>query len=187
MILSPEYVAGLFDGEGMVSVIYAKRKKWKTNPQINTYGFKIVIGISNTYKPIIDMLKKQFDGDISASSRISDRHKTVWSWKVTSKETQKKFLEYIKDDVIIKKEQVSSGLVFIDTMVSPGSRITQENWETRISVYNRLREINRAGNFRKTQQDIPLEARELFRPSRFLTKEEIDAHMDMMRASKKTT
>jgi LAGLIDADG DNA endonuclease family protein len=153
-MLSPQYVAGLFDGEGMVSLCLCNRRPWKSDPSKRTFQLKFVVGISNTHKPIIELLKRQFNGDISCSNRNS-RHKAVWAWKVTGRDTQLKFLTYIRNFVIIKSRQVDLGIQYAKTIGDIGQRTSQADWSLRLAIYNELRSLNRMGHERKHPIRLP--------------------------------
>ncbi|HEY6022039.1 MAG TPA: hypothetical protein VIY48_19880 [Candidatus Paceibacterota bacterium] len=155
-MLSPEYVAGLFDGEGTVSIVYSKIRRWKRDPSKYVYGFKIVAGLSSTFHPVLDLLKQQFSGDINISSpRKESNHKAVGAWKITGHQRIQDFLKTIEPHCIIKKRQVGLGLAYLDTGGKSGQRITPELWQRRIDVFNELRGLNRRGTLRPLPNSIP--------------------------------
>lgn len=68
------YTAGLFDGEGTVTLskITASSK------------FRIpVVSISSTTKELIDFLKSNYGGSVSNHKTYKSHHKASWSWKLS--------------------------------------------------------------------------------------------------------
>lgn len=179
-MISPQYWAGLFDGEGMVSLCYCNVRKWKTDQTKSVQTFKFVVGVSNTHLPIIDELHRAFAGDVNASnrsggSRHKPHHKTVWAWKIAGRERQMAFLSTIQPFAVIKKEQIELGLEYVSTMVDPGQRLSQGAWEKRLSIYTRLRELNRMGFERQIIKPRPIASvrpnpRDIYSPEELATK-----------------
>ena len=156
-MLSPEYIAGLFDGEGCVSLCYSKIRPWKKNPSKMVLGFKFVIGLCNTFGPVLYRLQEQFGGDISTSfhgNKVRNL-KPVYAWKITGTEAQRKFLLTIEPFSIIKLRQVELGLSYLETKVGSGKRLTPDAWNRRIELFKEFREANMRGTGRMPANDIP--------------------------------
>jgi intein/homing endonuclease len=66
--LNPAYLAGLFDGEGWVSISSNKRKEW------GNLRIWINIGIANKNKEILKMIAEEYGGGVYKKSRIKKQH-----------------------------------------------------------------------------------------------------------------
>lgn len=97
------YIAGLFDGEGCVSI----SKTWpkdRLNPR-----YKLCVTIANTNpKPLI-IIKKLYGGYIYIGNKSPGR-KILYTWKIATKSTER-FLGDILPYLIIKKEEVELALI----------------------------------------------------------------------------
>ncbi len=93
-MLSLEYVAGLFDGEGCVYI----------SP--NLVGIQVSVTQQKT--EILYLLKKQFGGGVTRYGKQSC-HK----WRLTKTEDIEIFLNAIYPYCIVKKAEVAIGLLFV--------------------------------------------------------------------------
>ena len=73
------------------------------------------IQIANTYKPLMDLLVNWFGGGCT-DKHTANRNLPCYSWRITGKENMTRFLNYIKDYVIIKRSQVKLAIVFCETL-----------------------------------------------------------------------
>jgi hypothetical protein len=156
-MLSPQYLAGFFDGEGMVSICYVRKRIWKSDPTKKTFGFRAVVGIANTHKPILELIKQEFGGDMYLNKRTNPNWQPVWAWKLTGKNAQIKFLQFIEPFVVVKRQPVLLGLQYLSTVGKIGSRTSQDDWDTRIAIHDQLRKLNRPG-YPRRYEPIPVEA-----------------------------
>jgi len=181
-MLPPEYVAGLFDGEGMVSLVYVAGRKWKSDPTKNIGALKFVVGMSNTFKPVLEQVQAAFGGDLNINNAVKKQphHKQVWAWKITGRDKAIRFLLTIQPHVIIKAEQVTLGLSYLETVGTLGQRISQDNWDKRVSIFQKLREANRKG-YERVSLELPLKVREGLKPKSFYSSIELEAKMQKMR------
>lgn len=112
---SLDYVAGLFDGEGNISILKSKRKGRKN------YQFHLQVAIANTFKPILDILQQQFKmGTVHMGNHATEKHSVGWQWRITGSDAGE-FLKLLKDRLVIKKEQALVGLEFRELIVTPGT------------------------------------------------------------------
>jgi hypothetical protein len=83
------YTAGLFDGEGTVTLATAKGK------------FRYpVVSVSSTTHSLLEFLKKTYGGHISKHKTYKDHHLQSWSWKATHNAALfflEKILPYLKE------------------------------------------------------------------------------------------
>lgn len=67
------YVAGLFDGEGTVTMSHVSNKKHRSP----------VVSVTSTTKSLLDFLKENFGGTISRQKVYKSHHKQSWMWKLS--------------------------------------------------------------------------------------------------------
>ena len=121
-MISPEYAAGFFDGEGSV---YANSRCGGRQPTM-------LVCISNTHKEILIAHQEQWGGSISGKRIKNERTRPCWQWVLAPKNGAR-FLREIYPHVIIKKEVVGLALEWVALMERPTEekvryeRVTREN------------------------------------------------------------
>jgi len=111
---SPEYVAGLFDGEGCVQVRKSVRKRQRGRDVQNhaTY-FQLCVSISNTNLDILNKLVDEYGGYVVNTTKENTSHKSCYDWRVSSRAAIV-FLTQIAPYVFIKSDQVKLALQFYE-------------------------------------------------------------------------
>lgn len=117
-MMSPEYAAGFFDGEGCV----------RLTATTECVG-GIHVFITNTYKPILDTFATQFGGTVSLRTESNDRHKTIYQWRIASKKGARVFLEAVLPHLVEKREQALVGLEYCSLPDLRINRFTRTNSE----------------------------------------------------------
>jgi hypothetical protein len=94
-VLSKEYIAGFFDGEGSIGIY--------TNGKIHLH-LKVQLVQTDTDNgfAILNEIFNRFGGNLSRSISSSGRHK--WNWQICSNPALE-FLKWIKPCLRIKKDQ----------------------------------------------------------------------------------
>ena len=98
--MTPEYAAGLFDGEGCVSLnLHIKRN--------GTPQYQLCVSVGGCYKPTIDALGAQFGGRVRDDSNYESRKgtKPFFNWRATGQDAVR-FLEQIYPYSLEKATQV---------------------------------------------------------------------------------
>jgi hypothetical protein len=107
-MISAEYAAGFFDGEGSV---YAGIRKGK-NPIV-------LVCIANTHHGILMRLKHQWGGSVCARKAVVDeRHRQQWQW-VLAPRNAKAFLNDILPFLVIKAEVAALALEYLNEVSRP--------------------------------------------------------------------
>ena len=132
-MLSPQYTAGLFDGEGCINI-------WMTK----TGYCQIRATLCMVEKPIIDMFKDSFGGCVTEIKKENDKWRDCWVWKCNGKDLMR-FLEYIEPFCIVKKKQVAVGLKMRELIGYSGRLIPEEIKDKRIELKNEMHALNRRG------------------------------------------
>lgn len=104
-ILSPEYIAGFFDGEGWIIIAHASAVRWR--------GVNLRVGIGHTNFEILACLKAMFGGSLLGGKSKRKKWKPKWELTWTG-QIAERFLLCIRPFVILKKSQVELALAFID-------------------------------------------------------------------------
>ena len=146
-MLSPEYVAGLFDGEGCASITHGSLRYVLNKHGRDIKGFKARIIISNTHRPVLEMLQTQFAGCLNLSSRTKNNpiHQEVWSWILSGADKQRVFLRQIEPFCVIKKRQVFLFLEYLETAIKPWQEISPESREIRLRIAREMKLLNGRG------------------------------------------
>lgn len=97
-MLSLEYIAGLFDGEGHVSITATKRRSG-TDP-------KLTVRLTNTFLPIIREIQHMYGGHIYKARKVKEHYLQVYVLSLTVEES-KKFLSDILPFLHIKRDQAT--------------------------------------------------------------------------------
>lgn len=82
--MNDAYTAGLFDGEGTVTLYRAKANQNRTP----------AVSVTSTTKPIMDWLKENYGGNVCKQKVYKEHHKQSWSWRCTGRKALD-FLERI--------------------------------------------------------------------------------------------
>ena len=101
--LSPEYIAGIIDGEGCVSIYHQEKKCGKI---YFSYNVRIMIGMTDDR--VIKILQEQYGGSIWEQKQ-REGWKNSKTWYLTGKKVEG-FLNDILPFLIIKKDQARLAL-----------------------------------------------------------------------------
>ena len=101
--MSPDYVAGLFDGEGCIGI----------------YGNQLRVEITGCYLPTFEALVDHFGYGACYSQKyrefiVPDHHKQKYRFVIQNKARIKEFLDYIKHSVYEKRYQVDTALMYLN-------------------------------------------------------------------------
>jgi len=121
--LSPQWLAGFFDGEGCVGV-YA-----------NTSYTKLDVNISQKNPGILAIISLKFPAKVSYSKK-DDTYHIAWSGRNAIP-----VLEFIKDYVIVKKRQVELALEFTSLIIGKGYCPSNEQLERREEIGIELKRL----------------------------------------------
>jgi len=101
--MTDEYIAGFFDGEGMVRINKTKIK------DTAYYSLQCVV-VNTNITPLLSIQAK-YGGTIAGRKKYKDNWNIAYRWRVTSKDAER-FLKSIYPHLIIKKEQAQIGIDF---------------------------------------------------------------------------
>lgn len=108
MNLDVRYAAGLFDGEGWITIC-KQTIKGRIDPR-----YQLVIGIGMVYRPIILGLQETFGGNVfnkRTSPGQSENTRDGFIWRLSSQPAAD-FLKKILPHLIVKREEAELALEF---------------------------------------------------------------------------
>lgn len=130
--MNNNYLAGFFDGEGSISIIYYNKR--------NINEFYILIQISNTNLDILKEFQKRFSGKIYPLKIKSENHTQAYSWKITAI-VASLFLKNMLPYLVIKKSQAELALKFQQRQFK-GKFINNNEMDLRLKMRNEMLELN---------------------------------------------
>lgn len=142
-MINRPYIAGLFDGEGCISLVKIKRfDKRKTEGFTQKYALQVSIGQNQDFG-IFEELKKKFGGYIKTT-----KPKGFKLWHLWGKDGAV-FLKTILPYLVIKKEQAQIGIGFAKEYHVGNKRlargrghfVSEETKIKREEIYQKLKEL----------------------------------------------
>lgn len=127
------YYAGIFDGEGSISITKRKPRPGKeTSPQ-----HELVVCIRNQYLPVLEEIKQHFTGSLG-------RGDGGYLLYIAARRAQF-FLETVKPYIRIKKAQLNLGLLFqeLKNSRSRGQRLSDEECAIFDACHEEMKSLNK--------------------------------------------
>lgn len=129
------YMAGVMDAEGHITINRGRRK--------NTLSYNARLGITNSYKPVLEMAKTLFGGSICEAG--NKKGKPIFIWYLSEKSSIEKALLHLLPYLIVKKDRANLLLEFV--------RLNRTDpKELRVSLYERIKVLNNPET--KIQSDL---------------------------------
>jgi LAGLIDADG endonuclease len=130
--LTPQWLAGFFDGEGCISSNFDK----------NSELHHIRVSIAQKNPIVLVLISLKFPTKI-----YSFKHKkgNIWHELRWVGRTAKPILEYIKDSLTIKRQQAILALEFIETLSERDTfrnTVSLSDRERRKEIYEQLKKLN---------------------------------------------
>ena len=152
-MVSLEYLAGFFDGEGCITLCDGKRK----------YNLKCICG--NTVKESVELFQERFGGKVYLQDRPFNKPnwKVLWKWVVTDSLADA-FIREILPYLRIKRAVAELALEFRAIPLKPKGNfksgdyrliVKAEIQSKRDTVVNRLRSLNFRGRFLRQPSGTP--------------------------------
>lgn len=165
-MISAEYAAGFFDGEGSISILVTRPNK--KHPTA-FHRLRVQVAQRVSHRAVLDELAETFGGAVyvrKQKTAASQRWIAGADWIITRTSDAQAFLLAIEPFVIVKREQVDIALRFLAARtLSPLVRdasghyagrpaITPEEFALRESFRQELLAANRLGSARTTKSKI---------------------------------
>jgi transposase-like protein len=147
-MLSNEYAAGLFDGEGYVGV--------NTSATLGPRYHALHVTVTNTSKGVLDRLQERWGGSVRPGGRppneVSGQTKTAWVWSAHA-ETAKAFLRDVESHLQIKGAQARIALAF--PLGARGAPVSDDTVAVREAIRIALQELKRSDVTPWQRQEVP--------------------------------
>lgn len=127
-MISSQYAAGLFDGEGCISI-----QEYKGI-------FQKSVRLAATYRPVVEALCEKYRGNIACQTTT---HRNAHYWYLTSKNDIAAFLEDVLPYLLEKKQQAE---VMLEVCTLPTKQGMTRSDDTLTKLYlakDRLKELKR--------------------------------------------
>jgi hypothetical protein len=121
--MTPEYLAGFFDGEGCIDV----QTKHISNARYNDRFYcrpRVRVSQAVSGKCIIDALSTQFGGHVASREHSGRAQQDSLSWEFLGKERMIDFLNLMLPHLIVKKEQAVLCVWWLENMSSVRSDVS---------------------------------------------------------------
>jgi hypothetical protein len=140
--LSPEYLAGLFDGEGSLRIWKDKARAKRT---VTPIRYEVKAKITNTNKPLLDLIANQFP--IHYFKEDHKNKRTCYDIEFSGGKSVSNFLSYFYNFLILKRDEAVLVLSMCSILKTYRKRVhplgnkgfppmTKEELENRELVYN---------------------------------------------------
>ena len=117
MTLSPEWLAGFFDGEG--SIVLSRvggPGKFSKAPEAR---LQVCVCIVNTNKPIIDAIFSQYGGNLTTNSNHKrDNCQVAYIWRSWGP-VAARFLGDIEPHLLLKRQRAVAAMFYFDSVAWP--------------------------------------------------------------------
>jgi hypothetical protein len=97
LVLTNEYLAGLFDSEGSIAAV-----------RTGNAGLTLIVLISNTYLPVLHEVRETLGyGYIITQKPRSPKHSTCYEWRTRNHNNVLDFISKVETHIRIKRDTVS--------------------------------------------------------------------------------
>ncbi len=144
MILSHEYVAGLFDGEGYCSI---RRFAGSIHRHKREYGFSAFAGLAIREKYMIESLIETYGGSIFKQMPYKTTHSICYKWSTTNNVTLN-FLKLVSPYLLMKNKQAKKVIEFQEYRNGRKSiyaALTDDEYNKYLNLYEELTFLNKKG------------------------------------------
>ena len=136
-MISSEYAAGFFDGEGCIAIRYDKR--------CDSYILKV--SVSNTCRSVLAAFQERWGGSMTENSPKKEHHQGWSDWLLQGR-AGIPFLKDVHPYLVVKKEQSDLAFELINTYgTNPGRghRLSQEVKDKRLELKEKLHSLKTKG------------------------------------------
>jgi hypothetical protein len=102
-MMSSEYAAGLFDGEGWFSISRAKGSLYRSKRE---WAFQAHASLSIRERHIVEALADKYGGTVTVARARKETHSDSWHWQTTGKNS-KAFAEDVLPHLLAKDKQAT--------------------------------------------------------------------------------
>lgn len=137
------YLAGLFDGEGSISI-------GNRSP-----SFSLRIRITNTNLEVLEWVTELYGGNIRRKNRVRPHHKACWEWILRDRKAAQALTQFYPF-MIVKKPQAQLVVGCWKTVLARSGRYWTKELRQQVSaVKKQLEQMNRGGHGLERNTDKP--------------------------------
>ena len=137
-MISPQYAAGFFDGEGCINVSSCRKSSY------------IRILVVNTNLEILERFKETWGGDINKNVKGKEHWKQAYTWKL-SHNAAYVFLKEIYPYLVVKQQQADAAFMFFDSRPGKGKQRTEEAIKIANEAIEKIKKLNKKGISNETR------------------------------------
>lgn len=138
------YIAGLFDGEGWVSII----KGGKPKGAAIHCEYTVRVGLKMTFEYLPKLIQMRYGGRVYHQRHKELNWRDCWCWQISDLGA-KPFLKDIQRYSILKQEQIKVALQFLSEIrrnnEKVGIALSEEELALREADYILMRQLNKRG------------------------------------------
>ncbi len=148
MLLSPRYIAGLFDGEGSFRIGKNKGVRYG-----RPYQYQASAHITLREQFILDSICERYGGTVVRQKRRSENHNFYYHWRVSDRKLSE-FLLHVGPHLILKRPQYLVVLDFVRYKTTRGyGPLSDSEYDFYENSFKKLKELNIRGDTSKYPQE----------------------------------
>ena len=159
MDLDIRYIAGLFDGEGWITIGKSALGGYRKYSK-DYVRYQLHIGIAMSFRPLIEQIHRQFYGGLFINRGHKKRLPNArdgYVWYLSSNPAAE-FLDFIKPHLVVKKEEAEIAIIFQEHVRRYCGHLTHKP-ELRASLYAEREEFrNKLLALKKRCFDTPIDS-----------------------------
>ena len=132
-MISTEYTAGFFDGEGCVNISSDRLGK----PYIR-------ILVVNTDNSVLQKFQEKWGGNITHNKRHKENWKRSYTWRLSHQKAIN-FLKDLEPHLIVKKKQTNLAISFYEITPGKGTKWSDESLQKAKEIIDQIRFANKKG------------------------------------------
>jgi hypothetical protein len=142
MKVTPEYLAGILDGEGHIGI---QRHQFRHGNEVVRYQHALRVMVVNTSMQLLESLQESWGGWIRQHRVANTRWLPTYGWMVTSKSADK-VLAAALPFLIVKRRQAELAIEFRATVTArhhgPGRPVPLHVIERRAEIMEEIKTLN---------------------------------------------
>ena len=132
------YLAGLFDGEGCVTMARHLHRGGRSGP----LTYRMFVELVNTDESVVVLFHQYFGGHIYRREPKKVTHRVIWRWQATSY-AARRAMEVLLPYLRIKRARAEIMIEYAKTARGWGGKaLSQEVWDYRAVLVEKAKELN---------------------------------------------
>jgi len=139
--ISPQYIAGFFDGDGHINACLRERIfDIPPKPRKTAIATVLTLAFTNTNLPLLKKIKEQYGGNITHTNTGKSNWKIRYRLYWNSHRSVKTMISIMYPYVLLKKPQFDEVLQFFKNKWRNKSTLKDKT-----TLYNKMRKLNKRG------------------------------------------